>query len=732
MGASPLKRPIEVTFPLDEVNRIAEMESTGFGRRHYRPVYVMHKWWARRLGSVFRALLLYSLADNDLQDWDGNLENLQGFYSRDVDFGGKMVLDPMMGGGTTVVEALKLGCKVIGGDLNPVAWFIVKKTVEDIDPTELRQALIDIDSELGDDLRKYYRTSCPECGNEAEGIYYFYCKEVLCPECANVIPLMRNYFLSKSSSMQGDYVVCPRCWNVFLTKNARKTAKCSKCEEIFTATDRSLVSGRTFRCENNSCKTHSIVKTVRNSGTRLNERLYAIEFYCRHCDESGNKKLGNGRGYKSADNKDLALLETAQREFRRIRDVLPLPDAAIPRGVETRRALNHGYQSFQDMFNDRQLLNLGKIYRWILGVQDWNLREFLILAFSNCLKYNNMFAKYNATRGFITDIFRTHSFSPSLSPVEANCYDTSKGRGAFTAFVKLVIEGKEYCREPFERVFDGESMKKVTLQNRIDGKLARNYTDFHDGANVLLLCGSSESVPIPDSSVDAVVTDPPYSGNVMYSELSNFFYVWLRIGLMERYQEFRTEYVPWVDEIIENKMQAKGREEYVRGLTKVFSESKRVLIQDGILVFTFHHTKLSVWGALLEALLQSGFYITATYSVRSEMKASTHLHEMENIAYDMVFVCRKKATNPTTIQWSTLRELVVRSVAETRENLQKNGQSISKQDLFAIALGKLLQFYSKHYPSVRNGDCEVRPDLALSLIETDITDILQNDSMCGL
>jgi adenine-specific DNA methylase len=298
--------------------------------------------------------------------------------------------------------------------------------------------------------------------------------------------------------------------------------------------------------------------------------------------------------------------------------------------------------------------------------------------------------------------------------------------------VNLVIEGKEYCREPFERVFDGRTMRKVTLQNKIDGRLARSYTDLHDGANVLLLCGSSESVPIPDSSVDAVVTDPPYFGNVMYSELSNFFYVWLRIGLKEKYQEFRTEYVPWIDEIIENRIQAKGRNEYIHGLVKVLSESKRVLIQNGILVFTFHHTKLSVWGALLEALLQSGFYITATYPVRSEMKASTHLHEMENIAYDMVFVCRKKTTNPATVQWSTLRESVVQSVAETLKGLQKNGQSTSRQDLFALALGKLLQFYSEYYPSVKDGDCEVCPDLALSLIEADTSGILQSGSMCGL
>ncbi|MHA1928933.1 MAG: DUF1156 domain-containing protein, partial [Candidatus Thorarchaeota archaeon] len=143
------KRAIEITFPVAEVNRIAEKESTGFGRRHYRPVYVMHKWWARRLGSIFRAILLYSLADDDLIGWNKDPKELWDFFSKSTDLGRKVVLDPMMGGGTTVVEALRLGCKVIAGDLNPVSWFVVKKQIEDIEPEKLELYLIQLEEEIG-------------------------------------------------------------------------------------------------------------------------------------------------------------------------------------------------------------------------------------------------------------------------------------------------------------------------------------------------------------------------------------------------------------------------------------------------------------------------------------------------------------------------------------------------------------------------------------------------------
>jgi putative DNA methylase len=675
----------------------------------------MHKWWARRLGSVFRTILLYSLADDDLDGWNGRPSSLWEFYSNDVNLNGKVVLDPMMGGGTTVIEALKLGCKVIAGDLNPVSWFLVKKQVEDIDPELISRALRKLDDELGSELRQYYRTTCPECEETAEAIYYFYYKVSSCSKCANDIPLMRNFFLAKSPSGMCDFVICPQCWSVFESKNAENLTTCSKCHEKFTPTRVSFSKGRRFSCS--ECgHSERIVDVTRKFGM-FRERMYAIEFYCKQCDNSKNKKLVNGRGYKTPDELDRKLVEEARVEYQVISKDLPIPNTLIPLGVETKRALNHGYKKFSDMFSPRQLLNLGKIYRWILGIEDWNLKEFFLLAFSNSLKYNNMFAKYNATRGFITDIFRTHSFSPSMSPVEANCYDTAKGRGAFTAFVNLVIEGKEYCRYPFERIHDGTSMKKVKLQPKNPSRVTENYQNLAKDADVMLRCGSSEHLEIPDRVVDAVVTDPPYYGNVMYSELSNFFYVWLRIALKDRYDIFNDPLVPTDEEVIENRYQGKEKEEFIHSLTKVFSEANRVLSSDGILVFTFHHKKKEAWGAILRTILDSGFYVTTTYPVRSEMKASTHLHELENIVYDMIFVCRKRREETAPKSWKSIISSIERSVTKTIAGLQTNGETPSPVDMFAMVLGKCLELYSKHYPMVMDGDKVVDPETALESIE---------------
>ena len=716
-GSTPLKRPIESTFPIAKVNKIAEKESTGFGRRHYRPVYVMHKWWARRLGSVFRTILLYSTTDDKLSGWDGRPSSLWKLYSENVDMGGKVVLDPMMGGGTTVIEALKLGCKVIGGDINPVSWFIVKKQIEDIEPELLSNSLTKLEKDLGSELRQYYQTSCPECGETAEAIYYFYYKVGLCSKCAKDIPLMRNFFLARSPNSDGDYVVCPQCWNIFETKNAQKSSKCTKCNSKFIPTEVSFSKGRRYTCADLECgHSEKIVDSVRDSG-KFREQMYAIEFYCKQCDSSDNKRLAKGRGYKASDDQDRKLLQKACKEYRKESQYLPIPDTIIPLGVETKRALNHGYEKFSDMFSSRQLLNLGKIYRWILQIEDWNLKEFLLLAFSNSLKYNNMFAKYNATRGFITDIFRTHSYSPSMSPVEANCYDTPKGRGAFTAFVNLVIEGKEYCRTPFERVHDGESMKKIQFPRQRPRKIAENYQELMKDADVLLRCGSSEDIDVPDEVANVVVTDPPYYGNVMYSELSNFFYVWLRIALKNRYDIFEDELVPQEKEVIENRYQGKGKEEFISGLTRVFTESNRILSKEGIMVFTFHHKKKEAWGALLRAILDSGFYIVTTYPVRSEMKASTHLHDLENIVYDMILVCRKKELDVTSRSWKSIKTSISSSVQILVTQLEREGETPTQADTFAMILGKSLELYSKHYPMVMEGGEIIGPEHALKTID---------------
>ncbi|MBD3404648.1 MAG: DUF1156 domain-containing protein [Candidatus Lokiarchaeota archaeon] len=694
---------------MSEVNKIAERESTGFGRRHYRPVYVMHKWWARRLGSIFRTIVLYSLLSS-------NASEIWNKYGEDIDLSDKVILDPMMGGGTTIVESLRFSCNVIGVDLNPVAWFVVKKQIEDIDPLRVMELLKKMDKALGDKLRRYYYTTCPYCEEPSTGIYYFHVKEIECKRCKENVPLMRNYILAKSRSKNCTFVVCPGCYEVFEVDNVDQVLNCPRCNSGFNPKRSGNIRGRSYVCPNCGIR-EGIVEAIRERG-KPKEKMYAIEYYCSKCDASKNDDLANGRGYKASTHEDLELQLRADEEYQKVRGDLPIPAIEIPKGVETKRALNHGYRRFSDMFSSRQLLTLGKILKWIIEIEEGNVKEFFLLAFSNCLKYNNTFCKYNATQGFITDIFRTHSFSPSMAPVEGNVYDIPKGRGAFTAFVKLIIEGKEYCRAPFERIFEEGKMHKRKLATSIDAELVQDPTQLIGGKKAILRCGSSHTLDIPSKSVDAVITDPPYADNVMYSELSNFFYVWLKPVLSEKYECFRTELVPWEEEIIENETQGKGAEEFLESLITVFSESKRVLKENGILVFTFHHKKIEAWKSILRAILQAGFTISATHPVRSEMKASTHLYKVNNITIDMIIVCRKRTEERKMESIDKLRKSISKESRKLLAKLKASGKKIEEPDIRALVLGKCMEVYSRYYSE--DNQCISKIQEVLSLSE-DIT-----------
>ena len=105
---------IEQHFPVEMLNQVALSEGNS-----KKPIYRMHKWWARRLGSVFRTIVLSVFGDKEETS-----ESIWHKFCDGADLKGKIILDPFMGGGTTIIESLRLGCKVIGVDIYPVAWFV--------------------------------------------------------------------------------------------------------------------------------------------------------------------------------------------------------------------------------------------------------------------------------------------------------------------------------------------------------------------------------------------------------------------------------------------------------------------------------------------------------------------------------------------------------------------------------------------------------------------------------
>ena len=741
---------IEKDFPIEKLNEIAKKEGNA-----KKPIYQIHKWWARRLGSVFRMILLTSFTEWDeleqearkrlgigsSTDLDEEMDALirermedilwERFYSKN-DFRGKTVLDPFMGGGTTVVEALRLGLKPIGIDINPVAWFVVKKEVEPLDLDAFEEEFKKLEMSVGKKIKGYYKTHCPICEQEKEArrdrgyewtekenelvdvMYLFWVNKVRClnPTCKKNVHLFPSFKIAtKKSKKEGTLhtVFCPKCKHIFTTKRDDVENRCPKCEIGFVPivgyvgrlkdeNGMSIRKSGEYSCPHCSQR-YNVLDSVRKSGHISKREMYAVEYYC-HV---------HGRGYKNVDGFDLSLFEKAKKELEGQWEELIgryIPEQEISDGKETHRLFGYNYRYFYEMFNERQLLCLSMLLREVLKIGDENLREFLLLVISNILHYNNMLSKYNPSKHHLSDLFEKHAFQPKNQPLENNVWGTVLGTGTFSAFFRHAKKAKEYLISPYDIKIENEKSIKIKTNDSFDLK-----------KDILLISGTSEDLSFVSNKVDAVITDPPYYDNVMYSELADFFYIWLRLGLKDKYPWFRGEYTRNKREIIKNDVQEKDEEFFLKGIQRVFTESHRVLKDDGLMAFTFHHKETEAWASMLSPILKAGFYIDAVYPIHSEMGTSTHIMNKKSISYDTIIVCRKGIDDAQEVSWNNLR---VQNYGQTKkmiERLLRTRPYLGEGDVKIIAMGKGLELYSKHYPKVLFKDGYLEPRDATFLMD---------------
>lgn len=203
------------------------------------------------------------------------------------------------------------------------------------------------------------------------------------------------------------------------------------------------------------------------------------------------------------------------------------------------------------------------------------------------------------------------------------------------------------------------------------------------GQGALILNGNSSHLPIPDASVDAVVTDPPYFDFVHYSELSDFFFAWLSPVLRQRYAWFDRPNCSDSGEV-----QHKDPRAFARQLSYVLSECRRVLNDDGVLAFSFHHSGAEGWAAIYEAITTAGFEVVAAHPVHAEQRgASPKTAAKDPISLDSILVCRKH----TDINVKTFDiDAVIQRSGSFAKRLLSAGMEISDADRFVIASSQTL------------------------------------------
>jgi len=722
--------PIERGFPIERINEIAEKE--GRAKMYYRPIYTMHKWWARRLGCVFRSICLYTLlddpekvsvfepgrADETLAGWgngDETLdiaslmervdmsdpESLWELYPKDVRVEDKKVLDPFMGGGTSLVEASRFGAEVVGNDLNPVAWFVTKKELEagQTDVEELEEAFEQVKEDVADEITQYYKTPCPNSDHDADVMYNFWVKELDCVSCGHTVPLFKDYRVAKGRYENDDKynVLCPDCGAVTLVDDWQSDSVCNDCGHGFIPKEGNVSRGGKYNCPNCGQK-YGIKDAIQEQGGE-NTRLYAVEYYCSKCDQKDEDRAMY-KGYKQPRQEDFDLYQEAVDAWNNTNELNDyIPDIEIRPGWYTASTqfegsapgahdiLQYNYQTWADMFNKRQLLTLSTLLKRIGDINDKNHREFLLLCFSESLNYNSMMIGYNPGYNKAQPIFKTNSFDPPITPLENNLWGTEYGTGTFTAMWDLILKGVDYASNPTERyVEDGETHETNEFNKEI-------------GEDHSVICGDVRDLN-HESEYDLVLTDPPYYDNIMYSELSDYFYVWQKILLSEDYDWFEPAATPRAESIVSNPAENKDVTTFESELKDGLQSVHTALKENGALTFTYHHSNSESWGELLEALCEVGFEVTATYPISADI---SKFIKGEAVSFDIAVVARPlEETEPAS--WKSLRREIYRTARQTRSQLEAD-RDLSRGDIGVMEMGACFREYSKHHGKVqRDGE----------------------------
>jgi putative DNA methylase len=663
---------LEHDFPIVEVSQVAEHES--WRKEINRPLYHIHKWWATRLGSVFRAITLGALSPRDTRIWDA-------FYQRHH-LRGKTVLDPFMGSGTTLGEALKLRANVVGCDINPISTFLVRQSLARVPESALRDAFVHLERTAAPGIRRYYQTKDPSTGELIPVLYFFWVKTV-CTPAGETIPLFSSYVFAQDAYPRRKpkaQIVCRECWAITEDRYDSTSLVCSACKHRFNPQE-GRASGQ--HVTSASGQKHRIKELLPGDGSPLPHRLYAIMAL-----RASGEKI-----YLKPSPEDLALY--AEAEARLAIEQLPLPTLSVRQGHNTDQARGYNYQHWRDFFNARQLLCLGLLLQEILRLEDQAVQEQMLCLFSSTLEFNNMFCSFKGEgTGAVRHMFSNHILKPERTPLENSVWGIDKSSGTFRSlFESRLIRAKCYLDKPFEVTLDADLLgnkaqaRKIVASDPIDVHQVRSWEELEKvgqgGQGALILNGDSSHLPIPDASVDAVVTDPPYFDFVHYSELSDFFFAWLSPVLRQRYAWFDKP-----DCSDSGEVQHKDPRTFARQLSYVFSECGRVLKEDGVLTFSFHHSRAEGWAAIYEAITTAGLEVVAAHPVHAEQRgASPKTAAKDPISLDAILVCRKHTH--TAVEAFDINAVIERS-ASFAKKLLSAGMEISDADRFVIASSQTL------------------------------------------
>jgi adenine-specific DNA methylase len=672
------------------------------------------------------------------------------------------ILDPTAGGGSIPFEALRLGHNVIANELNPVATVILHATLDfprrfghalapDIDrfgQELLRKLDTDLDhifARVGTIPADEYDHLKQHLGSrhaiiaadftEEQVTSYLYCRQVTCPHCGGQAPLLNCFWLSKEDGDRSAVrlIVRSKSQVDIETYKISGTANKQLLRELDSGTVdagrgtcihcRQVIDGDEIKAQGRGDSPH---------GTMI-DRLYcvvAVRFEPKlkrngeldtytTGDRAGEVKTKKIRYFRAPNQRDLDALEISQRtlnakwdHFERL-DLVPTED--IPPGHKTGdeggagsgtdKPLKLGTNKWHQMFTSRQLLGHLTLMEGLQNLKPQILEDlghergkavitYLQFAIDKGLDWNSRQTCWIYQRGQVGHTFARHDF------------------GFRWTFGEMIFTGPSSgAAWSLNQIVDAfKSMAEL-----MSGVPETNTLEILNGSGAMM-----ES--IADESVDLVVNDPPYYNNVMYSELADFFYVWQKRSLRDVYPNLFSSYLTdKQSEAVANPFRdgsaAKAKEKYERLMREMYAECFRVTKPYGRMVLMFTHKSQDGWETLTQALVNSGWAITATYPVESEFGHSMHIMEQASASSSIFIVCRKRddsSSEPALWKAFGGRGVQQRIIEEVQQGLVEfEALDLRPVDTMVASYGRALRVLSEKWP-VMDGDETVSPIRALN------------------
>ncbi|WP_419845303.1 DUF1156 domain-containing protein [Candidatus Poriferisocius sp.] len=631
------------------------------------------------------------------------------------------VCDPTAGGGSIPYEAVRYRLTTHANDLNPVAASVLRSGVEmsarygfDI-AADLQQWGGEFVSRLTNHLLPYFEG--PD--TQERVVAYIFARAVDCPRTGKIVPLVSDWSLRR-----GDKPVAVR----LLTRRNGNELDAPEFE---------IVEGRSIDFDPKKEATWSQGKAVspwdhltidskyikaEAQAGRMNEVLYAIAI-----------RTASGRGFRAPKPVDLDALTAAEAELEQLlpqwehADVIPAE--YFPEGNDN-RPLSYGMPRWRDFFTPRQLLVHGcfvdefrKLVPEVRAAIDGPGRADAVLALlatmqGKALNWNAQLASWDVSRQKIRSVFDSHSFA---------------FKNTFAEFEG----GTELYAWTLDQLTDAyDGIAGLLYPDHASDKLL-SY-ELPEPHVIVTHENAGHLASIVDGSQTLVCIDPPYYDNVMYAELSDFFYVWEKRTLGVLWPDlFAEPLTNKHDEAVTNKArfshagrraQELADHDYTAKMAAIFAECRRVLADDGVLTVMFTHKRADAWDSLGTALITSGFTIETSWPVHTEPEKSLHQARKNSAKSTVFMVCRKRSEVDASLDRVYLDDIegdIRRAAGDALERAAKQG--LTGVDLLLSTYGPALSELSARWPVYSDeADAEgrsrlLRPEEALAVARTEVT-----------